>query len=387
LLAEQMAWGLSTLHTAGIVHTDVRPENFMIVGKTEAVKVLGFERATIGGVGAMDCLGRSGAISGAAEYLAPEQIERKEITRQTDIYALGVVLYQMLTGVAPFRAATREAVMAMHLRKAPIPLRTLRPEIPAVLEGKVLQALQKEPQERMGYAYDVVNKSLYELVMDELQAQPVQGGGLILRMREGLQEAVGDRQSRNRKGRQAGAGTKRAVTSGVQKVLQADFDARSTAPESAHAAASWKLTASIGLLILVAVLAWWMAFVRKVPEVPSSSSTRQNPPAQQDPGAAQEPGPAVASGPEGTAGERAPLETPQEATSQETTNPIEKKSMAEGKQEQSRPPRNARILPFPRSDAPVHAAPRSEAPPVTKAESPSATPDPTEVIDWLLKHR
>jgi serine/threonine-protein kinase len=82
------------------------------------------------------------------EYLSPEQIRRGPVTEKTDIYAFAAILYEMLCGVPPFRAATREAVLAKHLTKPPAPMRRRRRAVPAAVEVVVARALAKQPERR-----------------------------------------------------------------------------------------------------------------------------------------------------------------------------------------------------------------------------------------------
>ena len=122
------------------------PQNVIVVGRDEQVKLTDF------GVGRLreTALGSSltglGAI--ASEYTAPEQLRGGDAADRTDIYALGAVLYAMLTGSAPSPAATRGAVEANDLWDAPQPLRKLRPEIPAALEHFVMRAMARRPERR-----------------------------------------------------------------------------------------------------------------------------------------------------------------------------------------------------------------------------------------------
>ena len=402
-LAEQMAEGLNAVHSVGIIHADVRPENFMIVGETMGVKLIGFERAYMGGVGTMDSLIRSGADARPPEYLAPEQIEAREITRQTDIYAFGVVLYQMLSGVVPFRASTPEEVLAMHLHEAPAPLRDLRPEIPRALEGKVLQALAKEPHRREGYANHVINELLITLVVEELKVQAAdKKKGVFARTRKALQTVLGGAGSidATRSGERE-VGWSLAPISRTREAPRGDMGGtRNLAAKIGRTGAGWKLAAAIGLLILVIVSAFWMAFSRKGSELPSVPPPRQVPdvvrlPAEaiaprQNPDAAQGPGPAMVGQPEqkteGIPVHSVPAITSPEAPPpssgfQRADRPVGKKDALPARQKKTQPARPAQLQAAPRSPTPDTQPPRKEA------ESQGASPDPTEVIDWILNHR
>ena len=143
----QIAQGLEAAHRAGVIHRDIKPHNIMAVGRGDDLKLMDFGIARL-----MDAEGsgltRTGMVMGTPAYMAPEQIEGGEITEQTDIYAFGIVLYELLTGRVPFTASSPRAVLTKHLQEAPVPLRTVRPEVPASVERVVMQALEKQPQAR-----------------------------------------------------------------------------------------------------------------------------------------------------------------------------------------------------------------------------------------------
>ena len=102
------------------------------------------------------------------EYTAPEEIEGDVVTPRTDIYALGVMLFEMLSGAAPFRGTTPDGVLARHLQDTAAPVDSLRTDIPAVVALRVSQALEKEPEKRQRYVGDVINEYLFDLAVDEL---------------------------------------------------------------------------------------------------------------------------------------------------------------------------------------------------------------------------
>ncbi len=146
--AVQIGEGLRAAHRAGVIHRDVKPQNIMVVEGDE-VKLLDFGIARLRDAGGPH-LTRSGAALGTPAYMAPEQIEGQEATERTDIYAFGSVLYEMLTGAAPFTAPSAAAVLAKHLHGTPVPLRARRPDVPAGVERVVMHALEKDPAARQG---------------------------------------------------------------------------------------------------------------------------------------------------------------------------------------------------------------------------------------------
>ncbi len=147
-LAIQIADGLAAAHRAGVIHRDIKPENIMVVSQGNEVKLMDFGIARLREAGASTRLTRAGMIMGTPAYMAPEQIEGRDITEKTDIYAFGIVLYEMLSKAVPFAAPTPAAVLMKHLKETPVPLRKLRREIPPRLERIVIQALEKRPERR-----------------------------------------------------------------------------------------------------------------------------------------------------------------------------------------------------------------------------------------------
>ena len=160
-LACQILAALDEAHGRGIIHRDLKPENIYLesgprpgVGPPEQVKLLDFGLSKImGPVSWTDTGGltASGVLIGTPSYMAPEQIRgTDEVGARSDLYSVGVVMYEMLTGVRPFVAASTLAVLMMHDRQAPIPPRKRRPElaISADLEAIVLRAMSKKPNDR-----------------------------------------------------------------------------------------------------------------------------------------------------------------------------------------------------------------------------------------------
>lgn len=145
----QLAEALHEVHEAGIVHRDVKPANVMIRKGSDDLKLMDF-----GVSRALDDdaehthITRTGVAVGTPAFMAPEQIAGGAISRQTDVYAFGVVLYAMLAGKRPFEASSPTVVQYQHVHEPPPPLRTVRPEVPEVLERIVLRALEKRPENR-----------------------------------------------------------------------------------------------------------------------------------------------------------------------------------------------------------------------------------------------
>jgi serine/threonine-protein kinase len=146
----EVARGLAAAHAAGVVHRDLKPENIVVSGRPETpvVKVLDFGAAILAGA---TRLTRAGVVFGTPHYMAPEQAAGEPVDHRADVYALGVILWQMLVGRPPFEGETYMGIVTQHLYAAPVPPSELRPELAAAggpLEAIVLRALEKSPAQR-----------------------------------------------------------------------------------------------------------------------------------------------------------------------------------------------------------------------------------------------
>ena len=137
--------GLAHAHAGGVVHRDVKPSN-ILVGEGGFVKVTDFGIAKAA-FAAAD-LTTTGNLLGTAKYLAPEQVAAGDIDARADLYAAGVVLYELLTGRTPFESDNHLATASMRLTQDPVPPGALRPGIPRNLEQVVLRALARDPDQR-----------------------------------------------------------------------------------------------------------------------------------------------------------------------------------------------------------------------------------------------
>ncbi len=150
-LAREVADALGYAHKEGIVHRDIRPENILLESGHALVADFGSARALESAGG--EQLSASGVVLGVPAYVSPEQAGGSvEIDGRSDIYSLGCVLYEMLTGMPPFTGATRGAVLARQISESPPPLRTVRPDVPSQVNQAVSKALAKQPGQRFGDA-------------------------------------------------------------------------------------------------------------------------------------------------------------------------------------------------------------------------------------------
>ena len=150
-IAGRVALALDFAHRAGIVHRDVKPSNVLFDPTTGTVKVTDFGSARVADTAAT----RSGLIMGTPAYMAPEQLAGAETTPQCDLYALGVMLFELLTGQRPFQADSMGDLLARIAHQSPPHLRTLRPDLPPLLDQIVGRLLAKEPQMRQADGHQV----------------------------------------------------------------------------------------------------------------------------------------------------------------------------------------------------------------------------------------
>lgn len=155
----QASAAVAAAHDAGIIHRDLKPANIFIVQKSDVpllIKVLDFGIAKLA-VDSFDeddvkMLTQIGAMIGTPRYMSPEQCDGLELTPAADVYSLGVILYEMLTGSAPFTGSTPMAIALKHASDAPRSPREIVAAIPEALERVVLHSLEKLPENRPGNA-------------------------------------------------------------------------------------------------------------------------------------------------------------------------------------------------------------------------------------------
>src|SRR3954447_21322073 len=141
--ARQILSAVAFAHRNGVVHRDIKPHN-IVVARDGRLKVTDFGIARSGA----SQMTEVGSIIGTAQYLSPEQAQGNPVDRRSDIYSVGVVLYEMLTGEVPFSGDTPLEIAMKHLRTVPSPPSDLNPKVPHDLDAIVLRSLAKEPAQR-----------------------------------------------------------------------------------------------------------------------------------------------------------------------------------------------------------------------------------------------
>jgi serine/threonine-protein kinase len=152
-IAAQIAEGLGVAHAAGIVHRDLKPENIMIDSQ-DRIKLIDFGIAGKEGSRRLTFAKLTDTM-GTPEYISPEQVKGKRGDGRSDIYALGVMLYEMLTGKTPFAGANPFLIMNDRLLNNPIPPREINPEISPEMQEIVYRAIERDPKNRYSHAHEM----------------------------------------------------------------------------------------------------------------------------------------------------------------------------------------------------------------------------------------
>ncbi len=166
-LTIEIADGLAFAHQKGFVHRDVKPQNVLLNNKGEA-KVTDFGIARP--LEAQEGETQTGTVLGTCDYISPEQAQGRRVDERTDVYSLGIVLYELLTGKVPFTGENFVAVAMQHINAPPPPVSLDRPEVPRRVEAAIDKALAKEPEDRfetMAAFADELRTSLAELRLGE----------------------------------------------------------------------------------------------------------------------------------------------------------------------------------------------------------------------------
>ncbi len=242
-LALQICSGLKEAHIQGIVHRDLKPENIMVDAQGN-VKIMDFGIAR-----SMEAATRlTGSMVGTPQYMAPEQAAGKPVDYRTDIYSLGLMLYEMFTGKAAFTADNPVAVALKQMREEPVPPHQVDPAIPAYIERTILKCLLKEPANRF--------QSIAQLEQ-ALDGSEAQNSAAVAPVR----------------------------TANSQRVVSASVTARIATPSVAPAATQRRGPSPVVWILLIAVIVlgafgilWGIANTRAADLIPPARLTAPVPP-------------------------------------------------------------------------------------------------------------
>ncbi|HET7294470.1 MAG TPA: protein kinase [Vicinamibacteria bacterium] len=156
-IAKQMCQGLDAAHRQGVVHRDIKPQNMLILPETGELKIMDFGIARAATLKQGESgLTTAGTVMGTPDYMPPEQAQGAQADFRSDIYSLGVVLFEVFTGRLPFGGDTAMKVVMAHIQQQPPAPRTLSPRLPEELEAVILRCLAKDPAQRPARVADVL---------------------------------------------------------------------------------------------------------------------------------------------------------------------------------------------------------------------------------------
>jgi serine/threonine protein kinase len=182
-LALQACAGLQHAHNAGLVHRDVKPAN-LLVREDDVLKIADFGIAR---AAELTRLTQHGTVLGTAAYLSPEQAAGEEVTAATDIYSLGAVVYELLTGRAPYEFESLADLAAQQAVGVITPLRDLEPSVPEPVEAAVMHALAREPRFRPASAADFAHELA---AASQLPTEPLHTTAVTEPLRSRIYESV-----------------------------------------------------------------------------------------------------------------------------------------------------------------------------------------------------
>lgn len=222
-ILSQMCSGVQAIHDAGIVHRDLKPENILLT-KDGSVKIADFGIAR---TGQGERLTEHGGVVGTIDYVSPEYMLNSQVDWRSDIYAIGILAYEMITGKSPFVGDSVYATMTKRLKSDPVPPSNLRSDCPAALDAIVLKAMARNPEVRYQSAAEI----FFDL--QPLQPEGTRSASGMLQAGRSTQAYVGPRvvSTEVEVGAHEGAGA--AMASAVS-AGGAGFGARGSAPEPAQ---------------------------------------------------------------------------------------------------------------------------------------------------------
>jgi serine/threonine protein kinase len=371
-IVDQVLAALDEAHAQGIIHRDLKPGNIMLVsrrGDVDFVKVCDFGIAKCQtsreGIG----LTMKGLVCGTPEYMSPEQARGEEVDGRSDLYALGVILYQLVTGELPFTASSPVGILSKHLAEPPQPPSLRRPGLglPPAFEGAILRALAKNPADRPQTA-DEMRRELH-LALGEGVLTPVQA---MHSMGSGSSGSV-PVQTWSTQPRTAGGQS-------ISSKLPAVAVGTPTAMELPRRRRTPLVTLGVALVVAVVGISWFMAQQqglgrldpappRPAPAPPPATATAELAPPLPAAAAPSPPEPALAP---------APAPAPERASAP-PAGPVATTPVAARTASKVRDARKNRRLAVAGAPAPAAGAPDSAAPAALPSSSAPAEPAPAAV--------
>ncbi len=185
-LFAEVAGALAHAHKRGVIHRDIKPQNILLDAESGRALVtdFGIARTVDGG-----SLTATGMVIGTPQYLSPEQVIGEPSDHRADIYALGVMIYEVLSGAAAFQASSPTAAMMKRLAGPPVPIREVRPDVPEAFESVLMACLATDPAERVATAGEIV-RALHGQI--SLPGIPLSGGHTAVGRTESAVVATGE---------------------------------------------------------------------------------------------------------------------------------------------------------------------------------------------------
>ncbi len=173
-IVRQVCGAVDAAHRSGVIHRDLKPDNIIIDGRhnTERVKVLDFGIAKLREAKSDAFLTQAGTIIGTPQYMSPEQCQGQHLDPRSDIYSIGILLYEMLTGAVPFDGESTLQVVYNQLHQIPRSIVELSPHVPEPLAKVIMRALEKEPESRQSSAIQLSEELKQAVLMDSEEIAP-----------------------------------------------------------------------------------------------------------------------------------------------------------------------------------------------------------------------